>query len=391
MRIALFTETFLPKIDGIVTRLTQTVEQLARAGDEVLVVAPAPAPAEHAGARVLGVPAAPFALYPELRLAIAGRSIGREVRAFGPDLVHVVNPAVLGACGVAMAVRRRIPLLASYHTHIPKYLKHYRLGALEGLCWALIRSMHDRARLNLCTSTAMIDELHGRGFRDLRLWPRAVDTGLFRPTLASRAVRDELSGGRADAPLLLHVGRLAAEKQIERLRPLLEALPQATLALVGDGPARGRLEDHFAGTRARFVGYLRGERLAGAFASADALVFPSRTETLGLVLLEAMAAGCPVIAARAGGIPDIVTHGLNGLLFDPDDPGEPLASTRRLLGDPALREALREEARAEAERWSWSAATEGLRRFYREAVAMGPAAVRKSAEARLRPAPPEGL
>jgi glycosyltransferase involved in cell wall biosynthesis len=393
MRIALFTETFPPKIDGIVTRLTHTIGQLVRAGDEVLVVAPSPAPAAHAGARVIGVPAVPFALYPELRLAITGRTLGREIQAFQPDLIHVVNPAVLGACGVAMAVKRRIPLVASYHTHLPKYLKHYKLGSLEGLCWFLIRSMHNRARLNLCTSTAMIDELDLRGFRGLRLWPRAVDTELFRPAPPSKEMRHRLSGGRADSPILIHVGRLAAEKEIEMIKPVLEAIPDATLALIGDGPMRGKLEQHFAGTRTRFIGYLMGEQLACAFSSADALVFPSRTETLGLVLLEAMAAGCPVVAARAGGIPDIVTHELNGLLFEPNCVDGLISSTQAVLGDRGLAGALRERAREEALCWSWSAATDALRGYYREALALQPSSMtatrRRRLDSRLKPAPPE--
>ena len=365
MRIALFTETFLPKIDGIVTRLTHTITHLRRAGDEVIVVAPAGAPRRFEGARVLGVPALPFALYPELKLAIAGKKVGARLVKFNPDIVHVVNPAVLGACGVAHAVKRGKPLVASYHTHVPKYLKHYKLGALEGFAWSVIKGMHNKAQLNLCTSSAMIDELNARGFRHLALWPRAVDTELFRPDLKSGAMREELSGGRPEAPLLLYVGRLAAEKCIEELRPTLRAFPEATLALVGDGPAREKLERYFEGTRTRFVGYLRGERLASAFASADAMLFPSRTETLGLVLLEAMAAGCPVIAARAGGIPDIVTDGVNGCLFEPDDPNGLTRAARRLLDSKDLRDRLRDAARLEAERWSWSAATDALRDYYR--------------------------
>jgi glycosyltransferase involved in cell wall biosynthesis len=386
MRIALFTETFLPKIDGIVTRLTQTITHLKRAGDEVLVIAPAGAPKRFEGARVIGVPAVPFALYPELKLAITGKKIGTRLVKFEPDIVHVVNPAVLGACGVAHAIRRDRPLVASYHTHVPKYLKHYKLGALEGLCWKVIRSMHNKARLNLCTSTAMIDELNVRGFHNLALWPRAVDTDLFRPGLKSDAMRAELSGGHSDGPLLLYVGRLAAEKEIEQIRPVLKAMPEATLALVGDGPAREKLKRHFQGTRTRFLGYYRGERLASAFASADALLFPSRTETLGLVLLEAMAAGCPVVAARAGGIPDIVTDGVNGCLFDPADPDGLTRATRRLFDSASYRERLHRNARLEAEQWSWAAATDALRSYYQAVLTGEPIAPTSHREPTVPPA-----
>jgi glycosyltransferase involved in cell wall biosynthesis len=149
---------------------------------------------------------------------------------------------------------------------------------------------------------------------------------------------------------------------------VLEALPQARLALVGDGPHRQQLERHFEGTAATFVGYLAGEELATAYASGDAFLFPSSTETLGLVLLEAMAAGCPVVGANRGGIPDIVSDGENGCLYDPDDPNSLIRAVERLLGDSARRSELRQAARQEAERWGWAGATEQLRGYYRQVL-----------------------
>jgi len=179
-------------------------------------------------------------------------------------------------------------------------------------------------------------------------------------------MRDRLTQGHPDAPLLLYVGRLSAEKEVDRIKPVLESIPEARLALVGDGPYREELEKHFADTHTHFVGYLAGEALGTAYASADAFVFPSRTETLGLVLLEAMAAGCPVVAANAGGIPDIVANGENGYLFDPKDEGGAIAATQRLLDRGAERELMRRNARIEAEKWGWNAATQQLVSFYND-------------------------
>lgn len=181
-------------------------------------------------------------------------------------------------------------------------------------------------------------------------------------------MRSRLSQGHPEDPLLLYVGRVSAEKQIDQIKPVLEAIPQARLAIVGDGPNRETLEAHFAGTNTNFVGYLQGLELASAFASADAFVFPSRTETLGLVLLEAMAAGCPVVAARSGGIPDIVTDGVNGYLFEPDDPDGAITATKCLLEATQIREELRTNARAEAERWGWASATKQLQNYYRSVL-----------------------
>jgi glycosyltransferase involved in cell wall biosynthesis len=369
MRIALFTETFLPKIDGIVTRLRHTVEQLQRAGDRVLVVAPEGGITEYKGAIVHGVSGFPLPLYPELKLALPRPTLRPVLEDFQPDLIHVVNPAVLGLGGLYYAKSLKLPLVASYHTHLPQYLQHYGLGMLEEVLWGLLRSAHNQAELNLCTSTAMVQELTQHGIERVDLWQRGVDTEMFHPSLASQKMRSRLSQGHPDCHLLLYVGRLSAEKEIEQIRPILEAIPNARLALVGDGPHRQALEQHFADTPTYFVGYLQGLELASAFASADAFIFPSRTETLGLVLLEAMAAGCPVVAARKGGITDIVQDGVNGYLFNPEATNGAVPATQRLLAGGEEREAMRQNARQEAERWGWTAATQQLRQYYQQVQA----------------------
>jgi glycosyltransferase involved in cell wall biosynthesis len=145
-------------------------------------------------------------------------------------------------------------------------------------------------------------------------------------------------------------------------------MPEARLALVGDGPHRQQLERVFEGTATTFVGYLSGDALASAYASGDAFVFPSSTETLGLVLLEAMAAGCPVVGANRGGIPDIVTDGVNGRLYEPDQPASLITAVQRLLGDQTTRSQLRQAARLEAERWGWAGATAQLRGYYSQVL-----------------------
>ncbi|MGK7888234.1 MAG: glycosyltransferase family 4 protein [Leptolyngbyaceae cyanobacterium] len=365
MRIALFTETFLPKVDGIVTRLSHTVDHLQRLGNQVLVVSPDGGLKEYKGAKIYGVPGFPMPLYPELKLAIPRPAIGEELEGFKPDLVHLVNPAVLGLGGLYYAKALNVPLVASYHTHLPKYLEHYNMGMLEGVLWELLKVAHNQAAINLCTSTAMQQELTDHGIERVKVWQRGVDTELFQPELANQEMRSRLSQGHPESPLLLYVGRLSAEKEIDRIKPVLESIPGARLALVGDGPHRTELEQHFAGTATHFVGYLTGKPLGEAFASADAFIFPSRTETLGLVLLEAMAAGCPVVAARSGGITDIVDDGVNGYLFDPKDDAGAIKATQKLWAQAEEREQLRQNARHEAERWGWAAATKQLEDFYR--------------------------
>ena len=368
MRIALFTETFLPKIDGIVTRLCQTIDYLQRSGDQVMVFSPNGGIEEYKGAEIYGANGIPLPLYPELKLAFPTPTIGKRLEIFKPDLIHVVNPAFLGLGGIYFSKSKNIPLVASYHTHLPQYLKHYGLGSLEGLLWKFLKLAHNQAQLNLCTSTAMVKALENRGIQRVKLWQKGVDTEMFQPGLASNKMRSYLSEGHPNDSLLLYVGRVSSEKQIDKIKPILEAIPNTRLAIVGNGPNREALKVHFSGTKTHFVGYLQGLELASAFASADAFIFPSRTETLGLVLLESMAAGCPVIAANSGGIPDIVTDEINGYLFDPDDPNGAIVATKRLLENKTEREQVQKNARKEAEKWAWPMATNQLRNYYKTVI-----------------------
>ncbi len=373
MKIAFFTETFLPKVDGIVTRLTKTIQNLIELNDEVLLFCPEGGPEHYMGAKVIGVPAMPLPLYPELKLALPRPAVSEALEEFQPDLVHVVNPAVLGLGGIWLAKTNGIPLVASYHTHLPKYLEHYGMGMLEPLLWEMLKAAHNQAQLNLCTSTAMVKELHEKGIQHTALWQRGVDTETFRPELRKESMRKQLLGKYDDqGSLLIYVGRLSAEKQIERIKPVLEALPESRLALVGDGPYRQQLEKIFENTATTFVGYLSGEELASAYACGDAFLFPSSTETLGLVLLEAMAAGCPVVGANKGGIPDIITDGVNGCLYDPDgmDGGSKslIHATQRLLSNDLDRQTMRNAARQEAERWGWKGATKQLQSYYKQII-----------------------
>ncbi len=373
MKIAFFTETFLPKVDGIVTRLTKTIEFLTKNGDEVIVFCPEGCPDSYKGATIVGVAAMPLPLYPELKLGLPGPAVSDKLEEFKPDLVHVVNPAVLGLGGIWLAKTNNIPLIASYHTHLPKYLEHYGMGMLEPLLWELLKAAHNQALLNLCTSTAMVNELEDKGIQRTALWQRGVDTENFRPELRSEKMREKLFGKYQNTDsLLIYVGRLSAEKQIERIKPVLDNIPGACLALVGDGPYRGQLEKIFENTKTNFIGYLSGEELASAYASGDIFLFPSSTETLGLVLLEAMAAGCPVIGANKGGIPDIINNGVNGCLYNPDekDNGERslIEATKKILADKNKKEAMRKEARKEAEQWDWNQATLQLQKYYAETL-----------------------
>ena len=373
MRIALFTETFLPKIDGIVTTLCETVRQLRSMGHEVLIFAPDSGMSEFEGARIIGMKGRSFALYPELHLSLPRASMRAQLREFQPDLLHVADPTLLGIAalyygGGGNGGALHLPLVISYHTDLPAYLHYYRLGFLERHIWRIMRIRHNRATLNLCTSAVMMEQLSRHGIERIALWPGGVDTALFHPERRSEAMRARLSEGHPDSPLLIYVGRLSPEKDIERLKPIVEALPGTRLALVGDGPHREALRQHFAGTPVHLAGFLRGEELTAAYASSDVLVMPSRTETLGLVVLEAMSSGLPVVGARAGGVPEMIEDGVSGRLFDTES--EAVEAIRSLLACPEKTRAIRAAARDHAIDRSWKAATVQLTEHYKAACAL---------------------
>lgn len=368
MRIAIFTETFLPATDGVVTRLRHTIEEFGRIGDDVMVFAPSNGgPDSYAGARIYGSPGITFPHYPQIRLAPPHPWIGRALREFRPDVVHVVNPIIHGLGGVYFARRMKVPLVCSYHTNIATYAPYYNLGFLVNFTRNATRYVHNQAQINLCTSEATMDYLLEEGIKRVRVWPQGVDSRLFHPEKASDEWRAKLSDGHPEEKLLLYVGRLAPEKHIERLRAIPENLPGTRLTIVGDGPDRKNLESRFAGTRTVLTGLLQGENLASAYASADAFLFPSTTETLGMAMIEALASGLPVVAARSGASHEVVSDGENGLLYEPGSEAALLSAVGEIFADEDLLRERSLNARAAAEERSWEGATQTLRSYYEQA------------------------
>ena len=369
----MFTEVFLPKIDGIVTRVTRTLEQLSELGHEVQLFAPGNPPSEYAGFEVIpvrGVRLRP--IYPEITVGMPTPRLHRAVKEFNPDVIHAVNPVWLAAYGAIEARLTHSPLVASFHTNVPEYVESLRIGWARQPAASWIRMLHNMAAVNLCTSGPMVDKAIDQGIRNVELWPKAVDTAGYHPQNRSRQMRARLSDGHPDAPLVIYVGRMSLEKNLDRLAPIMrkvrERVPGARLAMVGSGPQINELKKMMDPAYTTFTGYLSGAELAGAFASGDVFAFPSTTETLGLVALESFASGVPVAGARAGGIPFVIDDEKTGYLLDPEDLEGWAGRISQLLNDASLNHAMGAAARAEAERYSWRAATERLVRFYRLAI-----------------------
>lgn len=374
MRIAIVAEVFLPKIDGVVGRTLNLIRHLVGSGDEVLIVCPEAQGCTECQVPVFPVPSFSFPPYPEYRVGIPDRSLADRLREFRPDVIHYLNPFAFGfrCYDVLRGVDFTVPTVFSFHTAYGEFAKRYRgLKPLSSLVWWLTRAYHNRADLNLTVSSAMRDDLIRRGFERVELWPPAVDSDLYHPARRSPGMRERLSGGRPERKLLLTVSRLAPEKNVSFLAGVLKQLPDACLAIVGDGPARPSLEQEFAGLDARFIGYLKGDELAAAYASADAFVYASETETMGNVVLEAMACGQPVVAPNALGIPSLFTDGISGFLYPPRNLEEAVRLTRNVLADDGLRNKIGAAARASIEERNWSCAVRKVREVYAEAIRTG--------------------
>ncbi|HEX3649140.1 MAG TPA: glycosyltransferase family 1 protein [Pseudonocardiaceae bacterium] len=375
MRIAFVTETWLPSTDGVVTRIASTVRQLRAAGHEVLIVAPGPAESDFDGAVVRTVPAVGIRwVYGGKRWGLPMPRVGKRLREFRPDVVHVVNPVLLGIAAVVACRRAGFPMVASYHTNVARYAAYYHLGWLAPVVWWLLRRLHGRAAVNLATSSATCDELRAQGIERVRLWPRGVDLDLFTPRPVTRAAPEP-----DRPPVALYVGRLAAEKGLDLLAPLAGPDRGVRLVLVGDGPARADLTDRFGVRTVTFTGLLHGPALADAYRSADVFVFPSTTETLGLVMVEALASGLPVIAVDSPASREILGGCPAGRLFSADL-ADRLPDLVREVHEDNATGYLSDMARREAEKWGWPAATESLVSCYREVIAERPVTVDSAPE-----------
>jgi glycosyltransferase involved in cell wall biosynthesis len=375
MQIAIITENFLPKLDGVTRTLARLLEYLQSHGHKALLCGPESGMEEYAGAKIVGTAGVPLPFYPELRFNFFRPLFLRRLNEFQPDIVHLVDPVVLGTAGLAVARMLGKPLVSSYHTNLAAYCEYFGFSLLSQPMWSYNRFIHNQCALTFCPSPSTARMLRSQGFRRVRIWPRGVDTGLFRPERRNEATRAAWLHGE-EKVILLYVGRISREKN---LRLLVQAYlgmdhTRCHLVMVGDGPALSEVKQELAHVPATFTGYLQGEELARAYASADLFAFPSKTETFGQVVLEAMAAGLPVVALWAEGVCDLVENNRTGCLLESDGLTEAaqVAEYRRLLTrlveDRELRRAMGMDAHQMASARSWDQAMSHLLQGYAEAL-----------------------
>ena len=384
-RILICTDTYPPQVNGVSVVTALTVSGLRARGWKVGVVAPrypANAPNPFNGVNpgngfedeLTTIANVGFPPYPDIRIAAPNYpAVARAIARFQPDVVHCETEFMIGRMGQLAARRAGIPLTTSYHTDFSRYTESYGVPWLRGTVSRYIGRFHGRARRTYTPSEPAREDVMRMGARDVEVWGRGVDGKVFSPKLRSHVLREAYGFGNAFT--FVHVGRLAAEKGVEVILDAYaiarRSLPEGSVHLViaGIGPCEAELRAR-APRGVTFLGYLdRRTLLPRLYASSDAFVFSSLTETLGLVVLEAMSCGLPVIATPAGGVADHLRDGENGIAFPPNDADAMARAMVRLAMDRGLTARLGKAARATAEALSWDTELDRLDRSYRAILA----------------------
>jgi glycosyltransferase involved in cell wall biosynthesis len=335
MRIALATDAWFPQVNGVVRTLAATVAELDRRGYEVELITPA---------RFMTLP---MPGYNSIRLAVAPRFGARRIlNQFRPDIVHIAAEGPIGWSARSWCKAHRVPFTSAFHTRFPDYAA-VRTGVSAERFWPVMQRFHAPSRAVLAATETLAEELTARGIERVRPWSRGIDRWLFRPDHKPHPAMVDLP-----RPILLNVGRIAAEKNLEAF---LDLDTPGVKVVIGDGPDRARLEAAYPS--AVFLGSLGGEELASAYCAADCFVFPSRTDTFGLVVIEALACGLPVAAYPVAGPLDIVGRSGRGPAADFAATIGVLDEDLRLAIDRAL-QLDRVAAAVYGARFSWEAATD---------------------------------
>ena len=363
MRIAIVAESFLPAINGVTNSILRVIEHMTARGHEVTVIAPSPGVTAYGKARIIRVPSFGFPRYPELRIGHSRDFVREVLTEIKPDVVHLGSPAVLGAASLSAAQELGIPSVAIYQTDLAGFASRYHLGLAGRSIWRYIANIHRRADLTLAPSTAAVWDLRERGVNNVVRWMRGVDLERFNPSFRDEELRRSIA---PDGQLIVgFVGRLAREKQIERLKGLCR-MPHVKVVIVGDGPMKAKLKKELKG--AIFTGFKSGEELSKLYASFDVFVHTGQDETFCQAVQEALASGVPVVAPASGGPLDLVQHGHNGFLWTETSRYSLVGAVAELAKYPVKRERLAANARPSVEVRPWCGVMDELEGHYRSVI-----------------------
>ncbi|HWP81125.1 MAG TPA: glycosyltransferase family 1 protein [Bacteroidota bacterium] len=354
MKIAYFNANMRVGQDGVTRVMYKMLEAARSRGHEVLVFTSTLPDANETDIPMYKVTSVVLPFQKAYRLALPGyQRFARKLEEFQPDLLHINSPCTLGFGAVKYGRDFGIPVVATYHTHFPTYPRYYKLYGFEEIVWKLSKYLYNNVDRTLVPTIPILKELEEHGIRNLKYLPNGVDVSLFNPANRSQAWRERMTP--EGKTVLLFVSRLVWEKDLKDLAAMYRILRSRRsdfeMVIVGDGYARREFEPMMPG--ARFLGYQFGKTLAESYASSDIFVFPSTTETFGLVTLEAMASGLVPVAAGYGGATGILRDGESGFLTAPHDPEHMASRIEWLLDHPAKREQVRRQALSRAAEFSW--------------------------------------
>ncbi|MCI0707271.1 MAG: glycosyltransferase family 1 protein [Ignavibacteriae bacterium] len=362
MRIAYFNANLRKGQDGVTRVMYKMFEgALARKAETLAFTSTLPEP-DDAIVPMVKVPSVPLFLQKNYRLALPSYHLfARKLTDFRPDVIHINSPCTLGFRAVKYAQHFDVPIVATYHTHFPTYPRYYKLNGLEQLTWKITRHLYNQVDRTFVPTQPILEELREHDVQNLEYLPNGVDLSAFNPTFRSNEWRAKVNAQNGK-PVILFVSRLVWEKDLrvlaEAYRILREKRNDFSLVIVGDGPARAEFEPMMPG--AHFLGYKSGKQLAECYASSDIFVFPSTTETFGLVTVEAMASGIVPVAAKIGGAAGIIEEGQSGLFSKPFDAADMARQVEHLLDSPELRKTLAAQALRRAQDFGWDHILEKL-------------------------------
>jgi glycosyltransferase involved in cell wall biosynthesis len=328
---------------------------------------------KHYTDRAIEVAAVPLPKYDGYKLSITS-PLAIEVqlrrRHFTPSVVHLHSPCTLGLAGQVLARKFGVPVVATYHTHFPSYLKYHGAASLEPTVRSYLRYFYNRCDAVIAPSKTLAEELRADGIENVVHLPHGVNTQAFHPTFRSHQWRQRIAGEDAHRKkILLYVGRFVWEKNLQMLveagQSLLRERSDVALAIVGTGPAEHELRTLLP--EAHFLGFQTGHALSESYASSDIFVFPSDTETFGNVTLEALASGLPAVVANAGGSGDLVQTGVNGFTLAPHDSAAWTSALTSLLDDEDLLQQMHFAAYCTAQAYSWDVVLTELQELYTRA------------------------
>ncbi len=359
-RVTIVTETFAPEINGVAHTLSQLVDGMRARGIQVQIIRPRQhkqdQPANEHGLQTALLPGMPLPGYKELKFGVplTGR-ISSVLQHFAPDVIYVATEGPMGWAAVRAARKAGVAVISGFHTNFHQYIEHYRMAGLEKLAYRYLRYFHNRTAATLVPTRAQRDELDAHGFHNVRVLSRGVDSQKFNPCHRSNALRRSWGVGEHDL-VLLYVGRIAGEKNMDlalaAYRRLLNTDEQVRMVLVGDGPELPAIRAQHP--EIICCGMRRDEDLAAHYASGDIFLFPSKTDTFGNVVTEAMASGLAVVSFDYAAGHEHITSGTTGMLAPFGEDEAYIKQVEILSDSPNLLQKIRQEARSRAEKISWN-------------------------------------